>query len=72
VRHEVRISDPELVEDLLAALSDAHVGAVRKGRRKVVVLSCTNGDDTKVELAFFVRAWALSHPGVRIDLVEMR
>lgn len=72
MRHKVRISDPELVDDLVAALSKAELGATREGRQTVLVASPTNGDDTRVELAFFLRAWALSHPGVRIDVAEMR
>jgi hypothetical protein len=72
MRHEVHISDPELVDDLLAALSVAQVRAERKDRKTVLVASPTNGDDTRIELAFFLRAWAISHPGVRIDVAEMR
>ena len=72
MRHEVHISDPELVDDLLAALSVAQVRAERKDRKTVVVASSTNGDDARAALAFFLQAWALSHPGVRIDVAEMR
>jgi hypothetical protein len=56
----VRLADPAATEDLVAALRAAGAEAERKDARTIVV---TGGDeDLQTELAFFVRAWARSHP----------
>ena len=56
----VRLADPDLVNDLLAALRAAGAEAERRDARTIVV---TGGDeDLHAELMFFVRAWAESRP----------
>jgi hypothetical protein len=64
--HVVRVSDPEAVEDLLAALVAAKADVQRSGARTVVVRG--SDEDLETELRFFVRAWALSRPTVRIEV----
>jgi hypothetical protein len=68
----VRLTPSDLVDEFLAALKAAGTPA-RKGGRVVVV-----GDDgdaepeRRLELLFFVRAWALSHPGVVYKFLDTR
>jgi hypothetical protein len=64
--HEVRLSDPEAVDDLINALHEADVEVRRRGARTIVV--CGSDDDLETELRFFVRAWALSRPALTIEL----
>jgi hypothetical protein len=56
----VRLADPASAEHLVAALQAAGAEARRRDAQTIVV---TGGDeDLRTELAFFVRAWAQSHP----------
>jgi hypothetical protein len=52
----VRLADPALAKELVAALRAAGAEARRRDARTIVV---TGGDeDLRTELLFFVRAWA--------------
>jgi hypothetical protein len=64
--HEVRLSDPEAVEDLFNALHEAGADVRRRGARTIAVYG--SDDDLETELRFFVRAWALSRPALTIEL----
>jgi hypothetical protein len=56
----LRLADPAVAEDLIAALRAAGAEAERRDARTIVV---NGGDeDLRTELAFFVRAWAQSRP----------
>ena len=52
----VRLADPAVAEDLVAALRAAGAKAERQDARTVVVIG--DDEDLRTELAFFVRAWA--------------
>lgn len=69
--HLVRVSDPGAVEELLAALSNARVDVRRRGARTIVVSDPGNDDDLETELAFFLKAWALSHPTLEVELESL-
>ena len=66
--HVVRVSDPSAVEELLAALSDARAEVRRRDARTIVVSDSGEDDDLETELAFFLKAWALSHPTLEVEL----
>jgi hypothetical protein len=52
----VRLADPTVAKDLVAALREVGADAERRDARTILV---TGGDeDLDTELAFFVRAWA--------------
>jgi hypothetical protein len=52
----VRLADPSLTEDLVAALRAAGADAEQRDDRTIVVTG--DDDDLQTELAFFVKAWA--------------
>jgi hypothetical protein len=66
--HVVRVSDPGAVEELLAALSSARAEVRRRDARTIVVSDPGHDDDLETELAFFLKAWTLSHPTLRVEL----
>jgi hypothetical protein len=63
---EVRLSDPLLVDELIRAFSKHGCRADRLGDDscRVVDVQGNAPDGARHELAFFVRAWQLAHPGV--------
>jgi hypothetical protein len=66
--HVVRVSDPGAVDELLAALSSARAEVRRRDARTIVVSDSGQDDDLETELAFFLKAWALSHPTLEVEL----
>jgi hypothetical protein len=62
----VRLADPSLTEDLVAALRAAGADAERRDDRTIVVTG--EDEDLRIELAFFVRAWAGSARPVEFEL----
>jgi hypothetical protein len=64
--HVVRVSDPGAVDELVSALHEADTDARRRGRRTIVV--CGSDEDLETELRFFVRAWAMSRPALRVEV----
>lgn len=63
---EVRISEPRLLDELMSALLRSRCVTQRLGRDACVVVhvDAANPDEAQRELAFFVGAWQLRHPGV--------
>jgi len=71
VPQQVRLTPPELVNDFVACLQDTGTPARKKGR--FVVIEDDEGEppaERELELLFFLRSWALSHPGLAFELVE--
>ena len=68
--HEVRLSDPTAIADLLEALRDVRADAA-PGRKPATLVVDVEDADAAVELHFFLRAWALEHPGVEFELAEV-
>jgi hypothetical protein len=71
VPQQVRLTPPEFVNDFVACLQGAGTQARRKGR--FVVIEDDEGGppaERELELLFFIRSWALSHPGLAFELVE--
>jgi hypothetical protein len=68
---EVHFGAPEHADDFLASLQELGTNARKVGRR-VVVDDVDGGSpgETMLELLFFLRAWALLHPGSGFELVE--
>lgn len=64
----VRVSDPGAVEELLAALRSARADVRRRDARTIVVSDPGYDDDLETELLFFLKAWALSHPTLEVEL----
>ena len=62
----VEITDGQLLADLIDALSRGGCRAQRATQRacKVVHPLASNEQEARLELAFFIRAWQLRHPGV--------
>ena len=67
----VRISRPELGEDLAAALAagDCHCARVAGDTFVVLHRAASHDDEARVELQFCLRAWAGRHTGGRAELV---
>ena len=63
---EVRISEPRLLDELIAALLRNRCLTHRLGLNACVVVhvDAADPDEAERELAFFVGAWQLRHPGV--------
>lgn len=66
----VRISDPARLEELRSALRSAGVTAVQVEDDTLLVLYPLEVDahEARLELAFFIKAWLASRPGVDADL----
>lgn len=67
-RHLVRLSDADAVDDLLEALGRNRTEVQRRGSRTIIVSDPGHDDDLETELLFFLKAWALSHPTLEIEL----
>jgi hypothetical protein len=67
----VRLADPSVAKDLVAALQAAGAEAKQRDERTILV---TGGDeDLETELLFFVRAWAQSRPvDFEVEAVDRR
>jgi hypothetical protein len=71
VPQQVRLTPPELANDFVACLQDTGTPARKRGR--FVVIEDDEGEPSAergLELLFFLRSWALSHPGLAFELVE--
>jgi hypothetical protein len=66
MQHLVHVSDPAAVDELLATLPSEQTVVRRRGRRTLIVTH--NDDDLETELLFFLKAWALSHPSLEVEL----
>jgi hypothetical protein len=62
----VRVSDEEAANDLVESLAGTSTKIRRRGARTIEVSAAD--EDLWTELHFFLRAWALSHPKVEIEL----
>lgn len=67
-RHLVRLSDADAVDDLVEALARNLTEVQLRGSRTLVVSDAGHDDDLETELIFFLKAWALSHPTVEVEL----
>lgn len=67
-RHLVRLSDADAVDDLIEALARNLTEVQLRGSRTLVVSDPGHDDDLETELIFFLKAWALSHPTVEVEL----
>jgi hypothetical protein len=63
---EVRISEPRLLDELMAALlrNRCVTHQLRRDSCAVVHVDASDTDEALRELEFFVGAWQLAHPGV--------
>jgi hypothetical protein len=62
----VRVSDRAAADDLVESLSATTTKLRRRGARTIEVAGAD--EDLWTELQFFLRAWALSHPDVQVEL----
>jgi hypothetical protein len=70
VPQEVRLTPPELVDDFVAVLRDAGAPAKKCGRVVVVDDAAGAEPEWRLELLFFLRTWALSHPDLAFEVRE--
>jgi hypothetical protein len=62
----VRVSDEGAANELVETLAQTSTKLRRRGARTIEVAAAD--EDLWTELNFFLRAWALSHPEVEIEL----
>ena len=67
---EVRLTPPELVDDLVAVLRDAGKAVRKRGRVVVVEDEADAEPEQQLELVFFLRTWALSHPELAFEVQD--
>jgi hypothetical protein len=67
----VRISDPQLLPQLIESLLRGECAArpVDETTCEVVHASASDDREARIELTFFLRAWAGQHADVRAELV---
>ena len=65
---EVRLTPPELVDDFVAVLRDAGKAARKRGRVVLVEDDLDAEPEERLELVFFLRTWALSHPELAFEV----
>jgi hypothetical protein len=70
VLQEVRLTSPELVDELVAVLRDAGTPARKRGRVVVVGDEPDGESERSLELLFFLRTWALAHPDLDFEIRE--
>ena len=69
VPQEVRLTPPDRLDDVVAVLRAAGASAKKSGR--IVLVDHDDGEPAgRLELLFFLRAWAVSHPGGAVEVVE--
>ena len=68
VPQEVRLSPPELVDDVVAVLRDAGKAVRKRGRLVIVEDDADAEPEQRLELVFFLRAWALAHPELAFEV----
>lgn len=66
--HVVRLSNADAVDDLVEALARNRTEVERRGSRTIVVSDPGHDGDLDTELLFFLKAWALSHPTLEVEL----
>jgi hypothetical protein len=66
---KIRLSDPELVDDLLAFLRGKHCVAeqLSDGTLEVSLPEATRQDAAALELDLYLRAWEAGHRGARVS-----
>jgi hypothetical protein len=66
----VEITQPALLPDLISGLERSGCAAdpVAPSACQVRGLGATDAEEQRVELAFFLRAWQLGHPGVEATI----
>ena len=67
---EVRLTPPELVDDFVAVLRDAGKAVRKRGRVVVVEDEADAEPEQQLELVFFLRTWALSHPDFAFEVQD--
>jgi hypothetical protein len=72
VPQEVRLTPHELVDDFVAVLQEAGTTARRRGRMVVIDDDEDAEPERQLELLFFLRTWALSHPDLAFELLDSR
>jgi hypothetical protein len=72
VPQEVRLMPAELVDDFVAVLRDAGTPARKRGRVVVVEDDADAEPERRLELLFFLRTWALSHPELAYEFLDSR
>ena len=72
VPQELRLAPPELADDFVAVLRDAGTPARKRGRVVVVDDDADAEPERRLELLFFLRAWALSHPELAYEFLHSR
>jgi hypothetical protein len=70
VPQHIRFTPPALADEFVGSLRAAGASARRRGRTVVVDDSAIAEPEGRLELVFFLRTWALSHPGFAFELVE--
>jgi hypothetical protein len=70
VPQEVRLTPPELVDDFIAVLRDAGKAVRKRGRVVVVEDEADAEPEQRLELVFFLRTWALSHPDLAFEVQD--
>jgi hypothetical protein len=66
----VHLSDPSLVDDLLAFLRTRQCVALTDpaGRIAVSIPAATRKDAARLELDLYLQVWRVTHPGVDVHL----
>lgn len=67
----IRLQDPALLDELVAAFRAAECACQRESDDTCVVAHMAGADEREqhLELVFFLRAWALQHGGVESVVV---
>ena len=68
----MRLTPPELVDDLVAVLRAAGMSARKRGRVVVVGDDADSEPERHFELVFFLRTWALAHPELAYEVLDAR
>lgn len=68
---QIRLNDPAALEELRATLAASDYSTARIDAATLLVTHplAIDEDEARVELAFYLKAWAITHPGVEAELI---
>jgi hypothetical protein len=68
---QIRLNDPAALEELRETLAASDYSTARIDAATLLVTHplSIDEDEARVELAFYLKAWAITHPGVEAEVI---
>ncbi len=68
---QIRLNDAAALEELRSTLAASDYSTARVDAATLLVTHplSIDEDEARIELAFYLKAWAITHPGVEAELI---